>query len=82
MTFLAVLAETLVAANASPPPQTATKPPGTRLPGCTSAGAAITAELPIVKAVAAWHAAPSPSDLQGVNTTCHYQLSALAATDS
>lgn len=44
--------------------------------------AAITAALPIVRAVVAWHGALSLSDLQGVNTTCHYQLSALAASDS
>lgn len=34
------------------------------------------------EAVVAWHGALSLSDLQGVNTTCHYQLSALAASDS
>lgn len=44
--------------------------------------AAITVMVPVVKAVVTWHGALSLSDLQGVCTTCHYQLSALAATDS
>lgn len=44
--------------------------------------AAVTAVVPGVKAVVKWHAALSLSGLRGAHTTCHYQLSALAATDS
>lgn len=59
-------------------------PPGIRLPECTSdsAKAAIIFIVPIVKAVIAWHSALSLSDLQGVNTTCRYQLSTMPAMDS
>lgn len=44
--------------------------------------AAIAVAVPVVKAVVTWHDALSLSDLQGVYTTCHYQRSALATTDS
>lgn len=43
---------------------------------------AITAAVPVVKAVVTWHDALSLSDLQGAYATCHCQRSALATTYS